>query len=94
MLSGHMFYIYLSFLSVFYISPDIESCTLKEYLIIYPHLTHIQVLYTSVPFTLYTPISILYLGRVLLSDEGKVWLTSPPLLSLIVALGVCDWLGY
>ena len=71
-----MFYIYLSFLSVFYISPDIESCTLKEYLIIYPHLTHIQVLYTSVPFTFYTPISILYLGRVLLSDDGKVWLLS------------------
>ena len=30
------------FLSVFYISPDIESCTLKEYLIIYPHLTCIH----------------------------------------------------
>ena len=87
------YFIYLSFLSVFYISPDIESCTLKEYLIIYPHRTHIRVLYTSVPFTFYTLISILYPGGVLLSDDGKVWLTSP-LLSLIVALGVCDWLGY
>lgn len=42
------------FLSVFYISPDIESCTSKEYLIIYPHLTciHISECYTSVPLTL------------------------------------------
>ena len=72
-----MFYIFILSFRVLHISPDIESCTLKEYLIIYPHLTHIRVLYTSVPFTLYTLISILYLESVLLSDEGKVWLTSP-----------------
>ena len=81
------------FLSVFYISPDIESCTLKEYLIIYPHLTciHIRVLYkcSSHPLLL-SPFYILEVKYI--ADDGKVWLTSP-LLYLIVATGDCDWLG-
>ena len=69
---------------VFHVSPDIESCTLKEYLIIYSVLTSHSHYPSVVQVFLASP---LLSG---LSGDGKVKVTSP-LLSLIVATGDCDW---
>ena len=83
------------FLSVFYISPDIESCTLKEYLIIYPHLTCIHTHSSAIEVFLSpsTFISILYLGSEysILSDDGKVWSTFLSYLSLWPLAIVTGW---
>ena len=79
------------FPSVFYISPDIESCTLKEYLIIYPHLTCIhthpsviQVFLSPSPFYI---LEVNYLYCLTMARCGQPFLSYLSLWPLAIVTG-------